>query len=334
MNKRMFGACLAVAAAITMGAVFVVQAQDAGITANDNSNANANVNVPPPPAPEPAANVNDNHVDQAPPAENVPPSENHDLLPPKSDNEPQHPPTTFVPPPEKPEPKSDATSSGEGKRVKIPSPEQIKFFQDIKKIGNSLFGIMKKNANMNGTTPSLENKSTEPTMTNGTTGEQQTEKILSPDMIKFYTAIKKIGTSLFGVRKDGTGPKNVAPKAHHIVTAEESACVIAAIKAKDQTVVDGKTAETTAFNAAVVARTDCQTAALGTTDGQAVALALCAKNFAAASGQARETFAKLQKDAWTKYVASLKSCVPTSGTTSGGTTNGGDIMIEDGNVAP
>lgn len=321
----MIGACLAVAATATLGAIFVVHAQNADVTANDNANVNLNVNVPPP---GPPANTNDNNTDQAPPLENVPSNDNHDLLPPSNDNEPPHLPTTAAPPAPRTEPNNGASAGSGGKRVKISHPELIKFFQDIKQVGNSLFGVLKKDATAPGTTTNDEKPST-PSAANGSTSggagqstDQHLEKILSPDMIKFFTSIKKMGTSLFGVRKQG------APKPHHIVTADESVCVIAAIKAKDQSVIDGKTAETTMFTAAVTARADCQTAALGSTNGQQAALELCNKNFATAAGQSRDAFAKAQKDAWTTYAGALKVCVPSSSTT------GEDIMIEDGNNTP
>jgi hypothetical protein len=328
---------LAVAGVVLLSAVFVVQAQNVtGITngnTNTNTNDNANLNVPP----LTNANTNDNANLNVPPPPPPPPANDNANLNVPPPPPPKAQPTTNI------EPNVGATTSASGGLVKIPHPDYIKYFREIRQIGNSLYGILINSANSlmgniqptSGTTPNAGNSSTASSATGGTTGAagqttQQLEKILSPDMIKFYTAIKKIGSSLFGVRLGENVPNNVTPKPHPVVTDEESACVISAIKAKDQVITDGKTAEATAFNAAVTARTACQTTALGSTDGQLAALQACVKSFVMAAKQSQATFAKAQKDAWTTYTAALKACGSASGTIAGGTTTGGDIMVEDG----
>jgi hypothetical protein len=373
MKKSLPALFLAVAGVVLLSAVFVVQAQDATGTANGNTNDNTNLNVPPPPLPPVNANtgnlnpppppVNDNTNLNVPPPPLPPVNDNTNLnvppppLPPANAN--TNTSTPPLPPPNvhpatNVAPNSGTAASTSGQLVKIPNPDYIKYFREIRQIGASLYGILINSANglmgniqpTSGTTPTAQNSSTAPTATatGGTIGgvgqtTQQLEKILSPDMIKFYTAIKKIGSSLFGVRLGGSVPGNVTPKPYRVVTAEESACVISAIKAKDQAITDGKTAEATAFNAAVAARTACQTTALGGIDGQLAALQTCAKSFVTAAKQSQATFAKAQKDAWTTYTAALKVCGPAPsttaggiapGTATGGTTPSGDIMVEDG----
>jgi len=319
MNKRIIGGYLAVAAAISLAAVISVHAADDTVATNDNANINAvvndNSNVPP--TPMLYSDLNVNAPDQAPPQNNP----TDDMTPPDQINPPANPPTTVAPP-------TTTGTNGNvppaaGKRVKIQHPDLIKFFQDIKKVGDSLFGILKNSAGgAAGTMPGSDNSSIAPktgTVTGGgdQSAPQQLEKILTPDMIKLFTSIKKVGTSLFGVRKGGA-------KAYRVVTADESACVITAIKAKDQSIIDAKTAETAAFTAAVSMRTDCQATALGGTDNQGSAIELCNKAFVTAGGQGQQTFAKAQKDAWTAFTAAAKACAATTSTTNS------DIVVPDG----
>ena len=215
--------------------------------------------------------------------------------------------------------------------TKILTPEHMKFFTNIKKIGNSLFGMIKKGVKLDGVNGNNSNTpNVQPTTPSGetTNGGQsvtsEVEKILSPDMIKFFTNIKKIGNSLYGNRLGGD-KKSENNKNHPVVTAEVAPCVIAAIGAKDTAVVTAKNAETAAFTAAVSARTTCQTTALGTVEGQGAALIKCATDFRKAAETARETFAKAQKTTWETYATALKACKPTSTTTPVE-----NIMVEDG----
>ena len=321
---------LAAAAVISLVAVIGVHAEDANVNTNVNAGVNANDNVPP--TPTLYSNDNVNAPEQTPPSQDNPPGE---VAPPTHDNGTAVPPAGAV----HPQPRVGADNNGApqtgDKHVKILHPDYIKFFQDIKKVGDSLFGVLKKEAGgiphgdqlgSDATTGSGD-QTTAP-KTDSTTGdvnqptEQQLEKILSPDMIKFFTSIKKMGTSLFGVRKGGDQKKS--GKAYRVVTADESACVITAITAKDKAIVDAKTAETTAFTAAVSARTACQTTALGSTENQGSAIEQCNKTFATTVIQGQQTFAKAQKDAWTAFTAAAKTCTVST------TTSTGDIVVPDG----
>lgn len=76
---------------------------------------------------------------------------------------------------------------------KIPSPDQIKLFEVIKKEGGSLFGFRLKPANNNERADQLETDDTNKQ-------EKQLEKILSPEEIKFFKVIKKENNTLFGIR--------------------------------------------------------------------------------------------------------------------------------------
>jgi hypothetical protein len=312
--KRTNAILISVIALASLAAVVAVQAQDTGTKDNANygpvpasevsANANTNAELPPP-APPTDANANTNAVRPLPP-----------------------PSTTAAP-----------TSSTALKLIKIPSPDYIKYFREVRKIGDALYGflisgantVMGKNAQSPaGTAPVV---GTSPTATNPTSGTSPTAvpganliKIPSPDYIKYFREIRKIGDSLYGILVNGM---NVA-KPRHVVTADESACVISAITTKDQAIMAAQTAEATGFNSAVAARTACQTTALGSADGQGAALEKCIKDFRIAVAAVRETLNKAQKDAWTAYTGALKSCATTPTATNTNTTASSEIMVEDG----
>ena len=302
MKKSSFGFLFAATALASLAMVAAVHAQ-ADDGANDNSNVNISVNVNAPDAPPQPLPPSPDSIGVQPPVQN--------------DGEVKSPP---------------ARSGQGGKRIKIEHPQLIKFFSDIKQVGNSLFGVLKNEVNNLANGADTTGQTTAPAADDssgsldGANTMSQMEKILTPDMVKLYSSIKKIGGSLFGVRKDGGSAK---ARSGRTVTAEESACVIAAIKTKDQTLIDGKTAEAAAFTAAVAARTACQTAALGSIDGQAAAITLCNKSFVIAVGQSRDAFAKTQKTAWETYKTAQKACAvaPVTGATSA------EIMVEDGSNA-
>lgn len=326
--KRSFRILIAVAVLSSLTMVGAVMAQESdpvsqtGTSLNESDYPEAPASeMPPttgateertaPPATEPAADAgtgsNENSIPPAPPVPTLYDTSRTEV-----------PPTTATPP--KP--------SAQGELKKIEHPDLIRFFTKIRQVGNSLYGVMKDAASSAGSGNSAGNSAGN-TPASGSDSQsqgaaQQLEKILRPDLIKFYASIKKIGNSLFGVRVGK--PASEAVK-RPVVTAEQSACVISAIEAKDQTVIAAKTAEAEAFKTAVTARTACQTSALGNTEGQTAALAKCVADFAKSSASARETFSKAQNEAWKKYVAALKSCAPSSST---GASAAADIMVEDG----
>jgi len=360
--KKTTGILIAAGAILSFAAVAAVQAQDAMMHDNTNStgdqmvsndNQNANVNQDTDSPGEANANVNENananlnlnenvntgaemnaneNVNVVPPPPVIPENDNVGQTPAAPPQPTLHngntPPMTGM----------NAPVSSAGKLQKIPTPDHIKLFTNIRQIGNSLFGLLKNIGN--GTAPTQNHG--ESTGTPGAAGAnpsataapsgQNMEKILSPDLIKFFTGIKKIGSSLFGMRIGGTAQ-------HPVVTSDESACVIAAIQAKDQAATSAVNDYASAFAAAVSARTACQTAALGSTDGQQDALAKCVKAFTAAAVQAKAAQAKAQAAAWSDYRTALRACAPAaSSVNSNSNANtgtpaanaSGGILIEDG----
>lgn len=181
---------------------------------------------------------------------------------------------------------------------------------------------------------------------------EEMEKILSPDMIRYYKNIKKEGASLYGIKKDKMVEKKGAitekkaekklekishpnfiklyeeikkigsalwgvkkdnkEKAKHIVTAEESGCVISAIEAKDAALIANNTGFTEKLNIAITTRTACQKTALGSTENQADNIEVCLKSFKESTKKAKEETNKTHKEIWKTYQESLKACVNSS----------------------
>lgn len=186
---------------------------------------------------------------------------------------------------------------------KIQSPAHINLFEKIIKIGQDLFGIKKSETNATSTkaTSTLATKAT------------SLEKIVSLSDVKFFDQIKKIGNDLFGIRKEGV---YVLPS----MTSDQITCVSQAIDAKDSKISDALTMATAEINSAISARGVCQKAALSMNTERQGALNVCSKTFMEAQKKASEKTRSTQKEIWTVYNSSLKTC-------SAGTT---EIKIEDG----
>lgn len=230
---------------------------------------------------------------------------------------------------------------------KIPSPEHINYFKEIKKIGSSLFGIKKSEAEINKIKQNNQATSTanlekipapehmslfekitkigqdlfgvRKTNTKATSTvnvkNPNLEKIVSLDQLSLFDQVKKIGNDLFGVRKEKT---NVLPA----MSAELITCASTAIDAKDSKVSEALATSSTEIIAAITARGTCQKAALALTSERQGTINACNKSFNEANKNANEKAKQAQKDAWTTYTSGLKTC-STSAKTA-------EIKIEDG----
>ncbi len=187
---------------------------------------------------------------------------------------------------------------------KIPSPEYIKYFQMIKKIGNSLFGVRKATS-----TERIELKKPE--------DSNKLEKIEHPGLVNMYEKIQRIGTALWGIKKRATSTP-------FIIAPEISACVVSAIDVKDKALMARVTVAATELNVALSARSACQQAAVIATSSPRETLNACVKTFGEAHKVIREASKKLQSDTWKAYQESLKAC-RTSATSTAPVP-----MIEDG----
>jgi hypothetical protein len=211
-----------------------------------------------------------------------------------------------------PEPKN-GTSTLE----KIPSPAHINLFNQIKKIGNDLFGIRKSTSTPTSTleikkatsTPNAIDKKIEDLKKAGL------EKITSLENLGLFEKITKIGKDLFGIKKKGA---MILPT----MTPDLITCTSAAIDAKDVSINISLTNSTTDVTTAIDARGVCQKAALALASGNEDAIKACNKNFQDAVKAANDKAKASQKTTWDAYTVSLKACSATASTT--------EITIEDG----
>ncbi len=241
-----------------------------------------------------------------------------------------------------------------GNREKISSPQQICLYKDIMRQGNDLYGVKKTEEEIGSMTtttcpvaaPILEklNKLSEQTRA----AVRQMEKIAAPWLVNQYEQIKKVGTALWGLKKDGGDendddgddgdddrPKATSTPAMYI-QPENATCVINAIKAKDTALVNNNSSTTVALTAAITARTNCQEAALLATvnasstasttvlmNQQKTAMGLCVQTFRESFTIAKEAAKTAHNAIWETYRNALRVCQPVATTTPA-------LMIEDG----
>lgn len=189
------------------------------------------------------------------------------------------------------------STSPSGKTLeKILSPKLISLYKEIKKIGNTLWGVKKENKD--------ETK--------------VLEKISAPHLMPWFENIQRRGNALWGFR--------IHPF-FLIATASSSPCVIAAIEAKDKAIIENSVSQNNEFVAAVNARTACQKTALSTTEKQRENLAKCASAFNNEWKASQQKYFNAQKSIWKTYKESLMVCTKLHFANIATTTS---FMIEDG----
>ena len=233
---------------------------------------------------------------------------------------------------------------------KIPSPDQVPYYQVMRRENGVLYGIKLKNQEQQrlatSTSQKLERIASPEELKNfkvikkedgilfgiriKETEEKQQglEKISTPSLLPLYENVKKIGTALWGVKKKASStPASVKP-ARVAVTSESLTCVQSAITSKDAALIINVKQAAEAAEAAISARSQCQKAALERADGQFAALDNCLRSF-------KESVSKMQKEqrdshqqAWNEYRAALKSCQPVTSIQEKAA-----IIIEDGGVS-
>ncbi len=205
--------------------------------------------------------------------------------------------------PQNNQPRSNAraTSSLE----KIPHPNQIGLFEKIQKIGASLFGIKKQQNNQK---PGQQNGG-ESSIASST--NSALEKISSPAEISLFDKIKKVGTALWGVRKNNNNQKQNGnqPKPVYITSAAAQ-CVKDAIDKKDTSLKASQTNHALSISSAIDTRGTCQKTALDQTTAktQADANKLCVDAFQKGMNDINKTMETAKKDAFETYKTDLKSC--------------------------
>jgi len=239
---------------------------------------------------------------------------------------------------------SDTTGSEE----KILTPTEIKNFKNIKKIGNVLFGVRiekkiekmeKQEKKIKQEKLEVRNNQDKPEMNKldeTTTSGSVLEKISSPREISLFNKIKKIGTALWGVRKDEI-QKPINNQKLVYVTPSAVECVKSAIDKKDAAVKASTSKHSQVIIAAIDARNVCQKTALEKTTAkeQFEANKVCANAFQKGTKENNMTIEKERNEAQKTYRTDLKSCstlqVSSTSTSASLTTN--EIEIEDGEGA-
>ncbi len=206
---------------------------------------------------------------------------------------------------------------------KIPSPEKMNLYREIKKVGNDLFGIRKASSTIANITKNDDKKASS-TLTAIQKKIQEAkksglEKISSLDQIKLFEKITKIGNDLFGIKKKGV---TVLPA----MDTETVTCVSSAIDAKDTSVGAALTDSAVEINKAINTRNACQKNVLTLTSERESALKTCNKIFQETAKTINEKAKKTQQEAWNTYKKSLKSCSTTTNTAEITIEDGGDIL--------
>lgn len=247
-----------------------------------------------------------------------------------------------------------------GDLEKIPSPDKICLYNKVNRKGNDLYGVKKTEAElakMTTTTcpviaPFLEKFSKLPEKAQATT--KKLEKIAAPWLLHQYEQIKKVGTALWGLKKENGDkkenketedrdedrnedrPKATSTVATMYVQPQNATCVINAIRTKDTALTNNNASTTAALNAAITARTSCQEAALLATvtasstasttvlmNQQKTAMGLCTQAFRESFAVAKEAAKKTHAAIWETYRNALRVCQPAATSTPA-------LMIEDG----
>lgn len=234
---------------------------------------------------------------------------------------------------------ANSTQSTEGLE-KISNPEMIRYYESIRKIGNSLWG--KKRTNISRTTEK-DRQNTEKKPTSSTTNARSLEKISSPSEIKNFVEIRKIDNSLWGIKRDSSGKKEEGTQERKLeikktdresvlVKPEAVQCVKTAIDKKDASLKASISAQNVLALAAIDVRNICQKAALDktTVSEQAQSNKACLETYHQAVWDSLNVLKQSKENGWKTYTEDLKACAVLQ--REANTTTQEKIIIEDGEM--
>ncbi len=242
---------------------------------------------------------------------------------------------------------------------KISSPDQIKYYQKIERRGNVLYGVkvkleklkLEKNSDSSVSSPTQNEPTTAVTTsqietpTTAISGSASVsagilEKIAEPTSIPLYEKIKKIGTSLWGVKKANvkTTPAAKIPAALiknsvstvKVVRAEIAECVATAIDIKDKALQEKESAFSSELVSLISERSVCQQAAVKSLDNQKKNLDVCVQDFKKGRDQLQASVKLGRKTVQDVYKNSLKVCSKSILATSTKSVETETVVIEDG----
>ena len=183
---------------------------------------------------------------------------------------------------------------------KIEAPEFIHEYEKIRRVGNSLWGILKAGGNSDNQGAGSDNQG---------------------------------GQSANSSEGENSGAHSQA--AYVAITPDIASCVATAINTKDQAVIAEINTASASLAAAISTRSTCQQAAVQSVNNQQAAVVGCAQAFQTSRQEINSIAKQAQNDAWTTYSASLQACqasssVSTSTPATTATSSSGEINIEDG----
>ena len=224
---------------------------------------------------------------------------------------------------------------------KIPSPDQIKNFTNIKKEGNTLFGvrILQLENKVKGLGDKLKEALNKPiikiaTSTNSVpstiaSSTKGLEKISNPKEIALFEKIKQIGTALWGYRKETK--ENLGAS---VLTAETITCLKTVIDKKDTAVKDSLASSSEALIKATSERNTCQKYSLDKSNNSEImqGFKVCKENFNNAIKESRMNSKKFRDTAWKTYQQEVKTCYKTnsSATSTEIKSEGANVLLDDG----
>lgn len=182
---------------------------------------------------------------------------------------------------------------------KISSPDQIKFFQEVKKEGTSLFGIRK-----------IQKEKEQIKISNQKINNNVTtslEKISSPTEMPLFNKIIKKGAELWGVRKEVK-----IQKTPNLIAANLAPCVKAALDQKDESLKTSITSHGQKMISAITSRNECQKNSLDKLSAteQVASNKACLENFQKELKKITENTNQERKLAQEKQKADLRACLP------------------------
>ena len=230
-------------------------------------------------------------------------------------------------------PRAEAEQKLKSSLEKILSPEQIKNFKNVQKIGTALFGVRIQKLENKVQNLSNQTASSSATIASSTkqiaavkAAAKNLEKIVGPWEINLFEKIQKVGNALFGIRK--AVKANVGGVQ---ITSDIATCLKTAIDAKDTAINSALTAQSSALLQAVTDRGVCQKAALDLTTNDLIINAFkpCKDTFNKTINDGRDTVKKSRDDVWKTYQQAVKACYPTAAATSTDVING-NVLLDDG----
>lgn len=233
---------------------------------------------------------------------------------------------------------------------KIPSADQIRLFQVLKQVGNTLYGIRITssstpavlpggaremiNSSISGVMPARPGNPVTPQATSSilsTAVGHEVERIAAPSVIGLYKDIRRIGNALWGVLKVSSSTPAIEPSQPFVaISGDLATCVSAAITAKDQAVAAAVSSAATSLSSAINDRGACQLTALESTGNQEANLQSCVKTFQDARQQTNQTAKAAQQSAWQTYRSSLKTCYQQSATSTAASVEPAGVLNNDG----